>query len=485
MTGVRQIDADVCIIGSGVAGAIIASECVNAGRDVVMLEAGSRASGRARLLRIGEKVIRDYRIPRMRIWHRRARYLKTDYETIGNRTYSLSGVALVARGGSTLGWSGDAYRLRPEDFKLASVTGQGLDWPLSYDELEPYYVRGEQALRVAGDHTDEGHPPRSTPFPQPARPFHERDRPFVDLLSDHDWPLMHHNISLAPDGGAFTADELIDRLEKAPRFRLITGSVVDRILCSSKWRASGVQSRNVAADTTQTVAADTIVVCAGGIETPNLLRQSANQWWPEGLGNHSGHLGRHLISHTGIALGGRPRGYRPLNGPIGPTAATRRFDTERDQRSGKYILLWRPAPSGLLFVNAMLEQSPEDGNTVSPGAGKTRFGTPRPVIDYNDGEIQAKRTRAVEAQLESFATQMQLGVAFRRNYVHAHPMCTARMTEDDRDGVIGPDLRVHNMENVYVCGSASFTSGGAANPTLTIAALAYRLGAHLAAKSEH
>lgn len=480
----KQIETDVCVIGSGVAGAVVAGECVSAGRHVVMLEAGDVVDGRSRLLRLGENLIRDYRIPRMQIWHRNARYLSTDFESVGNRTYALSNVAVVARGGSTLGWSGDAYRLRPEDFRLASNTGQGLDWPLGYDEIEALYVRGEQTLRVAGDHRDDGHPPRSAPFPQPARPFHRRDRPFIDLMGRGGWPVMHHNISLARDGGAFTADELTDRLDGDHRFRLLTRCVVDRILCSSRTRAGGVRCRDLATGTSLTITADTIVVCGGGIETPNLLLRSANEWWPAGLGNHSGHLGRHLISHTGIALGGRPGGYRLTNGPIGPTAATRRFDGQHEQKSGKYIVLWRPAPSGLLFVNAMVEQYPEEGNTVSIGVGKTRFGTPRPVINYSEGEVQRERKRSVRAQLESFAEKMSLEVKTRRNYVHAHPMCTARMTTDDRDGVIDRNMRVHTMENVYVCGSAGFTSGGAANPTLTIAALAHRLGAHLAGRSE-
>ena len=479
---VTKLEADVCVIGAGVAGAIVALECVNAGRNVVMLEAGRQAKGRGTLLRLSEKVIRDYRIPRMSLWHRKARYLKADYESVGNREYRLAGVALVARGGSTLGWSGDAYRLRPEDFRLRSQTGQGLDWPLSYEELEPYYALGEQTLRVAGDHTDEGHPPRSAPFPETARSFPARDRPFLDFLAKQGWPTMHHNISLAPDGGAFTADELLDRLEESPYFRVLTRCVASRILCSSKQRASAVECRDVSHGTYLTVGAETVVVCTGGIETPNLLRQSTNEWWPNGLGNHSGHLGRHLISHTGIALGGRPRGFRLINGPIGPTVSTRQFDTQREQISGKYILLWRPAPTGLLFVNAMLEQFPEEHNNVTLGSGKTRFGTPSMVINYNYDERQEGRKLAVENQLESFAIQMGLNVSIRRHYVHAHPMCTSRMSEHDRDGVVDSHLRIHTMDNLHVCSSASFATGGAANPTLTIAALAHRLGAELCRK---
>jgi choline dehydrogenase-like flavoprotein len=478
-----NLETGICVIGAGVAGSIVARECIDAGWDVIMLEAGGRAKGRAMLLRLMEQVIRDYRIPRMRLYHYKARYKKRDYKSVGSQYYSLGGLALVVRGGSTLGWGGDAYRMHPEDFRLGSLTGHGLDWPISYEELEPYYALAEKTLRVAGDHSDYGHPPRSTSFPVPARPFDARDKLFLDLLSGQGWAAMHHNISLASDGGAFTADELLDELEKRPRFKLLTHCVSTRILCS-KARANAVEGLDLLSREPLMISAEKIVVCASGIETPNLLRQSANQWWPNGLGNHSGHLGRHLISHTGIALGGRPYGFRFTSWPIGPTASTRHFDTGCEQASGKYILLWRPAPTGLLFLNATLEQFPDGSNSVSLGSAKTRFGTRAVVINFNYDERHTKRVRFIWDHLEILAKKIGLRVNFRRHYVNAHPMSTSRMSRHESDGVIDPNLRIHTMNNVYVCGSGSFPTSGAANPTMTIAALAHRLGAHLSNTSQ-
>ena len=69
------------------------------------------------------------------------------------------------------------------------------------------------------------------------------------------------------------------------------------------------------------------------------------------------------------------------------------------------------------------------------------------------------------------------------SYVHAHPMCTTRMSEDPLDGVVDSDLRVHGLDNVYVCVSSSFTTGGAAHPTMTVAALAHRLSDLLIAQN--
>jgi len=476
---VRQIETDVCVIGSGVAGGIVAQELTDAGRQVLILEVGKRVNGRPAALRLMEKAIRDFKIPRMR-WHRDSTYRKSDYETVGDRKYPLRGLAVNARGGSVLGWIGTAYRLQPEDFRLRSATGRGVDWQISYEEFEPYYGLAETTLRVAGNHHDEGQPPRSAPFPLPARPYHKRDDAFLELLADHGWPPMHHAISLAPDGGAFTRDLLLDRLEARSNLELLTRSAANRIVCSSRSKASAVECLDLDSGEPFTVRAQSIVVSAGGIETPNLLQRSANEWWPDGLGNQSGHVGRHLVSHFGMAIGGRLHGWRLVNGPIGSTIATRHFDSPEEQSDGKYLLLWYPSASGYLFLKVTMEQFPSDTNNVSNGAAQSRFGMPRPVIDFGYDEQARNRQDAVFKQLQSLAGQLGMEISHRRRYVNAHPMGTARMSAAPADGVIDRDLRIHSMDNVYVCGSAAFPSGGAANPTLTIAALAHRLGHHLA-----
>lgn len=472
-----RIQADICIVGSGVAGAIVAQEVLDAGRTVVMIEAGRRTNGRAFGLRMLERAVHDYRIPRMRLWHRRATYARS--ESTG-RGYRLNGRALMVRGGSTLGWSGDAYRMRPEDFKLASSVGIGLDWPVTYEDLERYYSKAETTIAVAGDESDHGHPPRTVPFPIAPLPFHERDAPFSELMADTDATVMHHNVSLSPDGSAFTADRLIDGLELRPRFTILLRTAARRLLAASRDRAAAVECWDTTRDRLVTVEADQFVLCAGGIETPGLLLRSTNRWWVEGLGNASGHVGRNLVSHSGVAIGGRPRGFRLFDGPIVPTAASRHFDTEEFQHEGKFLLIWRPAPSGLVFLNAISEQFSDPSNMVLPGSGVTRFGTATPYVSLHRDERLKARQESIGQQLDSFASRMNLKIHHRRSFLLAHPMCATRMSLKPEDGVLDADMRVHSVQNVYVCGSSSFTSGGAANPTMTIAALAHRLGSHLA-----
>jgi choline dehydrogenase-like flavoprotein len=473
----NRIEADVCIVGSGVAGAIVAQQCVAAGMDVVMVEAGQRSNGRAFGLRVLEQIFRDYRIPRMRLWHRNARYSGDDYLA---PNYPLRGKALLVRGGTTLGWTGDAYRMPPEDFELQARTGQGVDWPIGYAELEAHYNEVETVLRIAGDHTDPGHPPRGKSFPNAPAPFHKRDNVFLAEFARHDIGAMHHNVAQAKDGSIFTGDELIDELERKPNFRLLVSTVAKKIECTSAAVAKSVHCVDTASGAETKIAAQSIVVCANGIESPNLLHVSKNQWWPDGLGNHSGHLGCHLTTHGGVAIGGRPRGLHYFDGPLAATAATRNFDSAAEQREGTFLLIWRPAPTGFVFLNAIFEHFSAQENTVKPTADLTRFGTPKAKIEFDAGAQFIARRNEIAERLEQMATTMGFKVTIRRQYFLAHHMCTTRMSTDPSQGVLDAELRVHSMENLYVCGGSSFASGGAANPTVTVAALAHRLGNRLA-----
>jgi choline dehydrogenase-like flavoprotein len=477
-----EFNADICVVGSGVAGAIVAKKCLDAGLTVVMVEAGKRADGRAFGLRVLEQIFRDYRIPRMRLWHRDALYARTDNL---NPKYPVRGRALVVRGGTTLGWTGDAYRMLPEDFELFSRTGTGIDWPITYKELERHFGAIETILRVTGDETDPGHPERSSSFVGSPVTYHKRDTAFLAEFEDDGIGAMHHSMAHAKDGSVFTADELVDDLEQHAKFRLLLSTVADEIECSDAAKVDSLRCIHAPSGEVRRVHAGSVVVCASGIESPNLLLSSRNQWWPDGLGNHSGHLGHHLATHGGVAIGGRPRGLRYFDGPIVATAATRRFDCTDEQSRGKFLLIWRPAPTGYIFLNAIFEHFSNPANAVSPTDEFTKFRTRKSKIVFQAGETFVNRQREIAMLLEQMAGRMRLPVSNRRNYMLAHHMCTTRMALDPSKGVIDENLKVHNMQNLYVCGGSSFSSGGAANPTVTVAALAHRLGERLAAAEQN
>ena len=466
--------ADVCVIGSGLAGAIVARECIDSGRDVVMIEAGPLWRRRIHT-RLIERYLRSNHL-RMRLWLRGSRYDRALHQSVGEPRYPISNLALIVRGGASLAWSGFAYRMQPEDFALRQLTGQGEDWPISYANLERHYRRAEQTLRVQGDHTDPGHPPRSGPFPIAPRPYEPRDDvPFTQLVGRES--VMHHNWAVSADGLPLAADEILDGLERR-RLKLLSSCVAHRLVLDGARRCVAVEARTVG-DRSVHLEAGAVVVCGGGLESPKLLAASRTSVHPAGLGNQGGQLGHNLVSHTGINIGGPlPSGL--VEGPPVPTAASRRWDSVAEQRDGKFLVLWRPRRGSGMVLNGVLEQHPQHANRVELAKGVDHFGLPRTVLHYSHDSAHVRRIAEVADLLRTMMRRQGLHVTIDDTYIHAHPMCTTRMSDDPEKGVVDRDLRVHGTENVFVCGSSSFTTGAAAHPTLTVAALAHRLGALLA-----
>lgn len=465
--------AEVCVIGSGLAGAIVARECMASGRDVVMMEAGSswRRSVPTRLI---ERRIRSNRL-RMRLWLRRSRYDSNHHRTVGDPRYPIANAALIVRGGASLAWTGFAYRMQPEDFLSRQLTGQGEDWPISYEDLELHYRRAEQTLRVQGDHTDAGHPPRSGPFPVAPLPYQPRDMPFTQLIGSES--VMHHNWAGSADGLPFPAYEILDGLERR-RLRLLSNCVAQRLVLDGTGRCVAVEARTKRGRSLY-LEAGTVVVCGGGLESAKLLAASHTSTHPAGLGNQGGQLGHNLVSHTGINVGGPVPGDLAEGPPI-PTMASRAWDSVAEQHDGKYLVLWRPRPDSKMVLNGVLEQHSNHANRVEIVKGVDRFGLPRTVLHFDHDPGHVRRIAEVAERLREMMRRQGFDVTVNDTYVHAHPMCTTRMSNDPKTGVVDRDLRVHGTDNVFVCSSSSFTTGAAAHPTLTVAALAHRLGAMLA-----
>ena len=151
-----MLSADVAVVGSGISGMLVARECLQQGLEVVVLERGGLRSHAEQLAGGGYETDADG-----------ARH---NHETApGTAPYPWDYIYGV--GGASLHWSGHAPRLRPEDLRMHSTYGVMEDWPLSYEQLDPYYRRAEAALAVAGG-----------PGGQPAHPLSPIDRTVAPLL---------------------------------------------------------------------------------------------------------------------------------------------------------------------------------------------------------------------------------------------------------------------------------------------------------------
>lgn len=511
--------AKVAIIGSGVAGATIARGLVARGiGPVVMLEAGPHVP------------MADHRK-----W--------VDYLTTGVLPYDPSsdlidetstaaaardwmhGSRLIARGGSTLHWGGWSPRMRPEDFALRSGTGRGTDWPLSYGDLEPYYGRAEQLLGVAGDSTDMSFE-RSTPFPFGPIPFTAVDGEAIRGFEALDYGYSHMPIArnvrahgtspgcqtigtcrYCPIGARYSANQTLDELEHSPLFELRVNTTVDAILMNRRQQSRGVAYTDRTTARQGQLEAEVVIICAGAVESPKLLLNSISPEWPAGIGNDSDHVGRHLTYHPMLhAKGTRRSNPAKLQRELDfTTLCSRHFDNETEQAGGKLFMVLPPvrplidlaammkmrrsrdevnsAVTGplTLEIQGFMETFPDAESRVIPGKKKDRFGLPgtdiyRTRLSADNKQLQENLQRMARVLSTAGYANVETGVYRPRG---DHAAATCRMSASDTDGVVNSDLRVHDVDNLYICSNAVFPSLGAVNPTLTLTALALRMAEQL------
>lgn len=179
-----EINADVIIVGSGVAGSLVAYELAKIGVSVAILEAGPRVERQQAVQQFWNAVVKVPECPYPISPH--APHPTTDnpdgwYIQAGPDKFRSTYLRVV--GGTTWHWLGTCLRFVPDDFRLQTKFGRGVDWPLSYDDLEPWYGAAEDALGVAGDASEPLGSPRSKPYPLPAIPQTWLDKQFADALA--------------------------------------------------------------------------------------------------------------------------------------------------------------------------------------------------------------------------------------------------------------------------------------------------------------
>jgi choline dehydrogenase-like flavoprotein len=508
------------IVGSGVAGGLIAEGLLKKGAaSVTMLEAGPAIK------------MRDYRK-----WidmqatgfapYDDCRDKLDEYENKGSMTLDFPESRLFARGGTTLHWTGACPRLKPEDFARKTNTGIGVDWPIDYRTLEPYYNQAEAVIGVSGD-AGKTSCPRSAPYPLPAIVPTMMDKEISRGCEALGWswealPIARNvkpvngmpacqttgTCRYCPIGARFSADMILDRLEQTKAFSLIRGAAL-RVTMRNRNQAAGVEYLDIATQQIKNVEADRIIICAGAIESAKLLLASQSAYWKQGLGNDSGHVGQHLVVHPFLehwaVLKENPR--KLVQELQFPTWCSRQFDTPETQRAGKLLIFVPPAgphfdfprmiaegkspdeietairgPARMMFAG-LFEMEAGDGSRIELAEGKTRFGLPRTRVHFHWEKRSLETALSYKSLFEKLIHKLgwepgefrveDTAAEVRPRADHATGIC--RMSRDDADGVVDPSLRVFGTENVWVCSNGVFPSNGAANPTITLASLSLRL----------
>jgi choline dehydrogenase-like flavoprotein len=520
------LDAEVCIVGAGAAGGILAFELARRGVRVVVLESGPRHDFRRR----GEYV-RRY-LKRENPW--RTPLQDLDRQTVGGTTpYLLEWRRARGVGGSTLHWEGYALRLHADDFRLRSLHGVADDWPISYQDLEPYYARAETALGVAGAPDDPWASPRSAPFPLPPFPFSYSDGLFARAcrslgIAIHHLPQARNSVAhggrprcqacgtchVCPTGAKATTDLThVPQAEATGNARVITDATVLRLEVDP----SGQVSAAVYAGPDKVerrLTGRIFVVAAGAVETARLLLLSTSRAFPNGLANRSGLVGKFFMSHPSVEVTGRAADriypYR-----IGfSTAMSRQFAIEGGRAArGAFFLEFMnsagPTPDQLaiasgewgeglrkrvrdefgrrLGIRVYCEQLPERANAVSLNTRVTDyFGNPVPHLHYSVGKYERRALEEAKEIVGKILSALALSDVQASGLMFAaHQIGTHRMGAEPQTSVVDASLKTHDVPNLYLVGSGCFVTASASPPTLTIAALAIRAAEHVATTLGH
>ncbi|GAB3677392.1 GMC family oxidoreductase [Halopiger thermotolerans] len=515
--------ADVCVIGAGPAGGIVASRLAAAGREVVVLEAGPRFDPEDRLAR-QERAIRPA-YDRPDVWDGDPE--RDAHAASGEWFYPLNHARVKGVGGSTLHWQGMVMRLHEDDFNSASARGVGADWPIDYDDLRPYYAEAERELGVAGASDNPFAPPREEPHPMPAFEPSYSDSLFAEACEElgiamHSVPNARNSEAydgrsacvgygtcqpVCPAGAKYDATVHVERAEeegatvidRAPVQRLEHGP--DRIEAAVYATPEDEEHRQ---------EADAFVVACGGVETPRLLLLSESSHYPDGLANSSGLVGKFFMDHLFAGMGG-VLDERTRQNHVGfLTSESHQFYDDADAEQAPFKLEFfnydGPSPVEMALtgedwgddllerlrseygnhigMGGLIEQLPREDSYVGLDRSTTDDrGNPVPDVHWNVGD-RALRTieRVNEIQeriLEELGAEITWQVGPDNTGPAYHHMGTTRMGADPAESVVNARLRTHDLENCWIASSSVFPTGGAMNPTLTIAALALKAADHV------
>ncbi|HEY1066441.1 MAG TPA: GMC family oxidoreductase, partial [Pirellulales bacterium] len=393
-----------------------------------------------------------------------------------------------------------------------------------------YYCAAERLLSVAGDSNDpwfqkdrNGKKLRSQPYPLPPFEHTAADGPMIAAFEKNGMPFAPMPVAryrrcmttgtckYCPIGARFLAASIFDELvesKRHPNLHVQVRSPVSQLLMHGKNRIAGVGYLDTATGHTRKAFAERVIVCSGAYESPKLLLRSQSTHWPNGVGNTYEHVGRYLISHPLLFVRGKTADnpHRLQQELDFPTLMSRHYDNPDEQRDGKLFVyrertrprvdlakhmiagLERTAIENIVKgpadweIQGFMEEFANENNRIQLGDGLNRLGLPQTRLRFHRApgftEASQRHLGRMRKILEDMNVVVnEVGVLSQRG---DHAAATCRMSMCEKTGVVDKNLRVHAVDNLYVCSNAVFPSGAAVNPTLTVTALSLRLAEHLA-----
>lgn len=394
----------------------------------------------------------------------------------------------IGFGGGTNCWFGQAMRMIPSDFRMKSLYGVMEDWPFSYDELEPFYQEAEEVMLISGDDSMRKVSPRSKSFPLPPHRMSS-----VDQLMLKAYPNLHFPIAtarapvvtetrgrccatatcnLCPMDAKFTAFNGFQHLMNDENVSFFYGSEVISIK-HQNGKATGV----VASDQSgikHDFSADVIVLGANAIQSPAILLRSGLDHPMTGIGVCEQHGAEYEILLRGLKNfdGGTittSLNYGLYDGPHRADKGASLLFFENRMKFGVRPEYGRWQEYLPLIIN--VEDEPQQSNGVRITSQGKAFVEHAGVSRYaHEGLDYA------EKMLPEILSPLPVEKITRRGIraTESHIQCSLRSGTSASSSVLNPDSVHHDVKNLIVVGSATFTTCPPANPSLTVAATAMR-----------
>jgi choline dehydrogenase-like flavoprotein len=535
---------DFVIVGSGAAGGVIARELARAGLSIVVLEQGKRyypadfEHDELKYWFIGGIATDPVRNPQT---FRRSATEQAQRPLVRTPLWYARGV-----GGTTLHYTANYWRFREIDFRersvLGEISGTGFaDWPITYDELEPYYTKVDWEIGVSGlAGANPFDAPRSKPYPMPPMRVKSSGVLFERGAKQLGWhpvpaPLainstiyngrpacvncgFCHGFACEVMAKASTLTTVIPQAEETGNCEVRPESYVSRLETDKRGRVTGAAYFD-AQGKERFQRARAVVVAANGGETPRLLLNSANPRFAQGLGNSSGLVGKYLMfNYTARAVGVFEHELNEYKS-VQVTRILHDFydsDPKRgfygggglDARIGPQPTIWalRTASDGpgwgqgykqhlREFTRSMqvachtTSLAVESNNVTLDPTLKDAWGVPAIRVTYRDHPDDLATARFLQARgaeiLDAAGAQRVVKGPVTESSLGFHLLGTCRMGNDPATSVVDKFHRSHDVPNLFVCDGSSLVTSGRGQPTMTIQALAFRAGEHIAKFARH
>lgn len=511
-------ETEVLIVGAGAAGTLVAAKLAEAGRKVVVLEAGA-----------------PWRVEDMvssQLWARRLKGTP-GVTSVGGNPVSAAFNTGAGFGGSAIHYYASSIRLQPEDFKVRSIYGRSADWPFDYDALRPYYDKVQREIGISGDAAAEKWRPEGEPYPMP--PLLQQTQ--ADVITRG---FQAKGLALSPTPTAINSEEYNGRgaclydgwCDAGCPIGALANPLVTHmppaIKAGAEFRpwstvvrvntdASGAKVTGVTyADkdgVRHEVRAQVVVIAALALQAPRLLLASATDKHPRGLANSSDAVGRYLMSlpiaytyglfdeptdpFMGVNGGNvmcqdhylgkkREAYFGSTTWLIGQSLKPNDLVSIANARSDlfgdplhAFIKKASHHLGGILLVG---EDQPDADNRIMLTEDKDRFGVPvaRAIHTFGPDPTTLHKTQMVEAaeiMRAAGATEVWHGPLSTLGLYG-----TTRMGNDPATSVTNGYGQAHDIPNLFIAGSSLFPTTGAVAPTFTLLATSYRTADFIAEK---